>query len=84
MTAGDDGAAGGGHARNARGASTASTYDVMFVQDTLRTERLYDGPIDGVAGARTRLAVRHYKRRHGVPVDDLLDAAFLRRVRDAI
>lgn len=65
-------------------ASTASTYDIMFIQESLRAERLYDGPIDGVAGAKTRLAVRKYKRRHGIPVDDALDATFLGRVRDAI
>ena len=83
---GDDGRDGEGRRRrgNPRGASDASTYDVLFVQETLGAAGLYDGPIDGVAGAKTRLAVRRYKRRHGLPVDDTIDAEFTARVRDAL
>lgn len=82
---GDDGRGGEGRRRtNPRGASSASTYDVLFVQETLGAAGLYDGPVDGVAGAKTRLAVRRYKRRHGLPVDDTIDVEFTAKVRDAI
>lgn len=67
-----------------RGSSLASTYDVMLVQDALRAVRLYDGPVDGVPGAKTRLALRKYKRRHGLAVDDTFDEALLAHVRESV
>ena len=76
---GADGGTGG-----RRRAPPASTYDVLFVQESLRTAGLYEGALDGVAGARTRLAARAWKRRHGLPVDDAIDAAFVRALRDAL
>ena len=66
-----------------RGTPLASTYDVMLVQESLRAAGLYDGPVDGIAGARTRLAARRYKRRRGWPVDDAFDAEFIARVRES-
>ena len=67
-----------------RGSPLASTYDVMLVQDALRVVGLYDGPVDGVAGAKTRLALRRYKRRHGLPVDDAFDETLLAHVRESV
>ena len=68
---------------NQRGSPIASTYDVMLIQDAMRVVGLYDGPVDGVANARTMIAVRTYKRRRGLPVDDRLDDAFVAHVRHA-
>ena len=63
------------------GSPRTSTYDVLLVQEAMRVAGLYDGPLDGVAGARTRRAVRRYKRRHGLAVDDRLDATFIEHLR---
>lgn len=68
---------------NRRGSLIASTYDVMLVQESMRTAGLYDGPIDGVPGARTKLAVRTYKRRHGLTVDNDLNAEFIAHIRNS-
>ena len=67
-----------------RGSPLASTYDVMLIQDALKVAGLYAGPVDGVAGAKTMLGVRAWKRRHGLPVDDALDARLLATVREVI
>ena len=67
-----------------RGSPLASTYDVMLVQDALRAVGLYAGPVDGVAGAKTRLALRRYKRRYGLPVDDAFDETLLAHVRESV
>jgi len=56
----------------------------MLVQDTLRVAGLYDGPIDGVAGAKTMLAVRRYKRRYGLAVDDALDETLFEHMRESV
>ena len=64
--------------------STVSTYEVMFVQESLRALGLYDGAIDGEAGARTRRALRVYKRRAALFVDDTIDRELIRRLREAV
>ena len=66
---------------NDRGSPIAPTGDVLLVQEAMRHLGLYDGPIDGIAGAATMIAVRAYKRRHGLRVDDALDARFVDHVR---
>ena len=71
-------------ARNHRGSPIASTADVLLVQEALQHARLYDGPIDGVPGARTMVALRHYKRREGLAVDNTFDRALVDHVRDAV
>ena len=68
---------------NERGSPVASTGDVMLVQEALRHLGLYDGPIDGIAGARTRIALRAYKRRHGMGVDDRLGPELVEHVRSS-
>lgn len=68
---------------NDRGSPLASTSDVMLVQEAMRHLGLYDGPIDGIAGARTLIAVRACKRRAGLPSDKSLDADFIRYVRES-
>lgn len=61
-----------------------STYDVMLVQESLRALGLYDGPIDGEAGAKTLRAARAYKRRNGLFVDDTLGRELVRRLRETV
>ena len=66
---------------NDRGSPIASTGDVMLVQEAMRHLGLYAGPVDGIAGADTRIAVRAYKRRHGLAVDDSLGPELVEHVR---
>lgn len=56
--------------------STAST--VADIQAILRGAGIYDGKIDGIAGPKTRTAIREYQRRRdlpitGIPSENLLD-----------
>jgi len=43
--------------------------DTAALQVALRALHLYGGPIDGVAGPRTRRAVKRLQRRHRLPAD---------------
>jgi len=63
--------------------TSVATHEVMFVQEAMRVLGLYDGPIDGIAGARTMRAVGRYKRRHGMTVDKTLDAELVAHVRQS-
>ena len=69
---------------NERGSPVASTEDVMLVQEAMVRLGLYDGPVDGIPGAGTRIAVRAYKRARRLVVDDSLDAAFVQHVREHV
>ncbi len=69
---------------NDRGSPVAPTEDVMLVQEAMRRLGLYDGPVDGMPGADTMIAVRAYKRLRGLVVDNSLDSAFVQHVRDDV
>lgn len=43
---------------------SASTNDVMLVQETMQVMGLYHGKIDGLAGTETLRAVRAYKKAY--------------------
>ena len=45
---------------------------VIEVQRNLARAGYYHGPIDGVAGPRTRAAIRGYERAHGLRVDGMI------------
>jgi TPR repeat protein len=60
----------------AEGASSGTT--VADIQAYLRNGGMYNGRIDGIAGPKTRTAIREYQRRHalpitGIPTEILLD-----------
>lgn len=71
-----DQAASAEHAGN----RTAANGDVRRAQLALRDQGLYDGPIDGISGRRTRHAVSEFQRRQGLPQTARLDDA----TRDAL
>ena len=50
----------------AEGASTGTT--VADIQAYLRRGGMYNGRIDGIAGPKTRTAIREYQRRHALPI----------------
>ncbi len=69
--------------RNHRGSPIASTADVLLVQEALQHAGLYDGPIDGIPGARTMVALRAYKRRENLRGDNGFGRELIEHVRAA-
>ena len=49
----------------------AVSSDTAALQVALRALKLYDGPVDGIAGPGTRRAVRRLQRRHRLPADGI-------------
>jgi peptidoglycan hydrolase-like protein with peptidoglycan-binding domain len=47
------------------------------VQERFARAGYYTGSIDGLMGPRTRSAIRSYERRHGFPVDGVIDSRLL-------
>ena len=60
---------------------TASTSDIMLVQETMQVLGLYSGPIDGIPGIKTMHAVRLYKRRNKMPQNNALTEEFVEHLR---
>jgi hypothetical protein len=48
--------------------------NVRLAQGKLKDEGLYDGPVDGVAGARTKSALRTYQQKHGLDASGKVDS----------
>lgn len=69
-------------ALNRRGASTASTHEIMMIQETMKVLGLYGGEIDGLAGALTYRAVRAYKKQHHMPANNSLSREFIEHLRE--
>ena len=67
---------------NNRGAPTASTHDIMMIQESMRVAGFYAGAIDGVAGPETYDAVRAYKKKHHMPVNNHLTREFIEHLRE--
>ncbi len=62
---------------------SASTSDIMLVQETMQVLGLYRGEIDGIPGKKTMQAVRAYKRRHKMPQNNALTEEFITHLRNA-
>lgn len=54
----------------------------MLVQETLKIRGFYNGPIDGIAASETMRAVKAYKKKHNMPVDNKLTSAFIDHIRN--
>src|SRR4029453_9067797 len=54
--------------------------EIKQAQESLKTEGLHPGSIDGRLGPRTRQAVRAYQAREGFPPTGVLDAATFSRL----
>lgn len=67
---------------NERGATTASTHDVMMIQESMQVAGFYRGAIDGLAGPVTFTAVRAYKKKYHMPVNNHLTAEFIAHLRE--
>ena len=53
-----------------------------MVQETMKVMGLYDGPIDGLAGTETLLAVRQYKKSIHVAPNNTLSEEFIDHLRN--
>jgi len=67
---------------NDRGGPTATTEEIMMIQETLRVLHLYDGEVDGHAGPHTYRAVRAFKKSRHMRADNALDEEFVTYVRE--
>ncbi len=72
-----------GQGLSSKGASLASTSDVMMVQESLKVLGLYSGQIDGYAGSETYRAVRQYKKQRHMAPSNALTQDFIDHLRDA-
>ena len=61
---------------------SASTQDVMMVQETMSVMGLYGGPIDGLAGTETMRAVRQYKKSIHLAPNNTLSEEFIDHLRN--
>jgi len=60
---------------------SASSSDIMLVQETMQGLGLYNGVIDGIPGNQTMHAVRIYKRRNKMPQNNTLTQEFVEHLR---
>ncbi|MFK7854339.1 MAG: peptidoglycan-binding protein [Granulosicoccus sp.] len=67
---------------NDRGSPLASTGEIMLVQETMQVMGLYSGAIDGIAASETMHAIKQYKKKHNMPVDNKLTAEFIEHIRN--
>lgn len=54
---------------------------ITAVQEHLRDAGLYDGPIDGIPGQMTELAVRAFQRSHGLTIDGRIGPDVIGRIQ---
>jgi peptidoglycan hydrolase-like protein with peptidoglycan-binding domain len=60
---------------------SASTHDIMLVQDAMKVMGLYQGSIDGLAGTETLRAVRAYKKSINLAPNNSLTDEFIEHIR---
>jgi peptidoglycan hydrolase-like protein with peptidoglycan-binding domain len=60
---------------------TISKDDFKLIQERLRAEGVYAGPVDGEVNAQTGAALRAYQQKQGLPVSGAADEAILRELQ---
>ena len=58
-----------------------TTENVKLIQERLKTEGVYAGPVDGELNAQTEAALRQYQQKHGIPVSGAVDEATLKELQ---
>ena len=58
-----------------------TTENVKLVQERLKTEGVYAGPVDGELNAQTEAALRQYQQKHGIPVSGAADEETLKQLQ---
>jgi len=66
---------------NDRGATLATTDEVMMIQESMKVLGLYKGAIDGFAGSKTFSAVRVFKKRNHMAPNNALTREFIEFLR---
>lgn len=64
--------------------TNAGSAEMRQAQLALREHGLYDGPVDGISGPRTRHALSEYQRRQGLPQTARLDGPTRDSLRDEV
>ena len=54
---------------------------VKLIQERLKAERVYAGPVDGELNAQTEAALRQYQEKQGIPVSGAADEATLKELQ---
>ena len=55
--------------------------NLKLVQERLRTEGVYTGPVDGEMNAQTEAALRAYQTKQGLPVSGAADEETLKQLQ---
>jgi peptidoglycan hydrolase-like protein with peptidoglycan-binding domain len=54
---------------------------VKLIQERLKAERVYAGPVDGELNAQTAAALRAYQEKQGIPVSGAADEETLKELQ---
>ena len=54
--------------------------NIQVLQERLKAEGVYTGPVDGVLNAQTEAALRQYQQKQGLPVSGAADEATLKQL----
>jgi peptidoglycan hydrolase-like protein with peptidoglycan-binding domain len=60
---------------------TLTKDNVKLIQERLKAERVYAGPVDGELNAQTEAALRQYQQKQGIPVSGAADDATLKELQ---
>jgi peptidoglycan hydrolase-like protein with peptidoglycan-binding domain len=60
---------------------TLTKDNVKLIQERLKAERVYAGPVDGELNAQTEAALRQYQQQQGIPVSGAADEATLKELQ---
>ena len=60
---------------------TLTKDNVKLIQERLKTEKVYAGPVDGELNAQTEAALRQYQAKQGLPVSGAADEATLKQLQ---
>lgn len=55
--------------------------NLKLVQERLKAEGMYAGPVDGELNAQTEAALRHYQEKQGIPSSGAVDEATLQKLQ---
>ena len=55
--------------------------NLKLVQERLKVEGMYAGPVDGELNAQTEAALRHYQEKKGIPSSGAIDEATLQELQ---
>jgi membrane-bound lytic murein transglycosylase B len=58
-----------------------TTENVKLIQERLKAEGVYAGPVDGELNAQTEAALRQYQQKQGIPVSGAADEATLKELQ---